>query len=140
MNFKKWISLCCMAFSLTLAVPIAASATGTPETETEPAAPVQTNGWSEDHTYYLQDGKKITGVHQLSDGYYYFFDGSGTLLTGRQGYVRYNKAAYFVKPDGTLLRNSWGKADGNYYYAGDSAKLHTNTAAAVKFIVSIRKV
>lgn len=131
MNFKKWISLCCMAFSLTLAVPIAASATGTPEAETEPAAPVQTNGWSEDHTYYLQDGKKITGVHQLSDGYYYFFDGSGTLLTGRQGYVRYNKAAYFVKPDGTLLRNSWGKADGNYYYAGDSAKLHTNTAARI---------
>lgn len=130
MNFKKLIPLCFLVFGLTLTVPMAVSATGTSESEnTETEA--QTNGWSADHTYYLLNGQKITGIHQLPDGYYYYFNADGILVTGKQGIITAGQTMYFIKTDGTLLRNSWGTANENYYYAGDDAKLYTNTSAFI---------
>jgi glucan-binding YG repeat protein len=130
MKFKKLIPLCFLAIGLTLAVPAAVSAAGTsgPEqTETE----VQTNGWTTDHTSYLQNGKKITGVRQLQDGYYYYFNADGILVTGKQGVIVTDQSRYFIKTDGTLLRNAWGVANENTYYAGDDARLYTNTSAFI---------
>lgn len=128
MNFKKLIPLCFLALGLTLTAPIAVSATGTSEAEQTEA---QTNGWSSDHTFYLLDGQKVTGVRQLSDGYFYCFDTNGILVTGKQGPVSVDEQLYFIKPDGTLLRNAWGRADDKHYYADDSAKLYTGTAAFI---------
>lgn len=130
MNFKKLIPLCFLAFGLTLMVPLAASAAGTEDsaqTETE----VQTNGWSADHTYYLLEGQKVTGIRQLSDGYYYYFNADGLLVTGKQGVITVGESRYFIKTDGTLLRNAWGNVNDNYYYARDDASLYTNTAALI---------
>ena len=136
MNFKKLIPLCFLALGLTLTVPSAVSATGTSEpqqTETE----VQTNGWSADHTYYLLEGQKIVGVRQLSDGYYYYFNTDGTLVTGKQGVITVGQSRYFIKTDGTLLRNAWGISNENYFYAKDDATLYTNTAAFILSLIHI---
>lgn len=132
MNFKKLFPLCILTLGLTFAVPLAVSATGTGDSEqTETETEVQTNGWSADHSYYLVNGQKLTGIHQLSDGYYYYFNTAGTLVTGKQGVLTFQKTRYFIKPDGTLLRNSWGNSKNNYFYAGDDAKLYVSTSVRI---------
>ena len=127
MKFKKLIPICFLALGLTLTVPLAAHAaeSGNVE-ETEK----QTQGWASDNSYFLVDGKKVTGVRQI-DGTYYYFGENGILATGSNQPIKYGKDLYFVLKNGTLLRNKWAIYDGKYYYGSGNAKLYTYTAEMI---------
>lgn len=126
MKISKLVPVFCLALGLALATPFTAAATGNTETGQQ-----ITNGWSADKKSYYQNGSKLTGVCQI-DGTYYYFNSTGTLVTGKDGKTIINNCYYYIRSNGTLLRNGWATSSGGYrYYAGDNAKLYTNKAVRI---------
>lgn len=127
MKIKNFIPACCLALGLTLAIPVAAAPV---KTNTQVSTNTTTNHWSADKTAYFKDGKKVTGPVLIGETYY-FFNSNGTLRTGNTTVFKHGNALYFVRPNGTLLRNSWGTVGGKKYYANEYAKLYVHTAARI---------
>ncbi len=124
MKLKKLIPVLCLSLGLTLSIPVTTFATETPET---PTTETLQNGWSADKNSFIRDGKKVVGIQQIN-GTFYYFNAEGQLVKGIEKPIQVGGNLYFVKADGSLLRNKWVLFENYWYYAKDSAKLCVNEA------------
>lgn len=108
---------------------------------------ITSDGWV-NNTFYIQDGKMVTGWKQIDgksyyfnangaccknvsvpiDGKEYYFDGNGVMQTGwieASGARGTTGTRYYAKADGTLVKNSWAKVNGVWYYFGEACDLLT---------------
>ncbi|MDD6789258.1 MAG: GH25 family lysozyme [Lachnospira sp.] len=82
-------------------------------------------GWLKQETevYYLKnDGRMAVGWHQLSDGGWYFFYGSGVMA--RDGWKKIGECWYYFADDG-CMQTGWVSSDGNRYYLDDDGVMAT---------------
>ena len=95
--------------------------------ESEESAESTVSGWSytEDGTFYYEDGAPITGLVEISGSLYYFgYD--GVLLTGWQ--EDDGKQYYFSPEDGKALKGEQTIGDKKYFFGDDGALDPAKTA------------
>ncbi|MEX2803964.1 glycoside hydrolase family 70 protein [Streptococcus sp. H31] len=75
-------------------------------------------------TYYSTSGYQAKNAFINENGYYYYFDENGYMVTGRQTIG--NKQYYFL-PNGAQLRDAvYEDSDGKQYYYGPLGDMYTN--------------
>ena len=86
--------------------------------------PDQNAKWVQDgNTWYYQrtDGSRITNSWKKINGTWYYFDGSGAMLTG---WNVVGGAWYFFNGSGAM-QTGWGQVDGSWYYFGGDGAMKT---------------
>ena len=78
------------------------------------------NGWT-DHTYYIENGKPVTGWKKISDKWYYFNTESGEKYSS--GVYEINNASYYFNSYGEMQTGSFKTKDGSKLFASASGKI-----------------
>lgn len=77
------------------------------------------DGWHGDQ-YYL-DGEPVTGWLEIEHGEWYYFDRTGSMVTG---WELVDNTWYYMYDSG-VMATGWVKVDGSWYYLKDSGAMAT---------------
>lgn len=134
MHSRKILSICLLAAGLSLSMPAAVHATGTPPTE---APDTTAAGWQSDANgrfYLLPDGSKVKGLYTINNTLYCFQSNGYLLCPASADPVSLNNKLYFIQPDGSVKTGlfSVNTASGKRWYCTNSqGQLYTNTAVSM---------
>lgn len=84
------------------------------------------DGWNEiaGQTYYRRDGLFLTGVQEIENARYYFYE-DGHLASQTKVVDPVSTSSYFVEENGKIVFDTWCLDGAVYYYAGADGKLLT---------------
>lgn len=77
------------------------------------------DGWHGDQ--YYQDGEPVVGWLEVTHGTWYYFDRSGSMVTG---WEKVNGTWYYMLDSG-VMATGWVKVDGSWYFLKNSGAMAT---------------